>query len=76
LASLTDNPLRRENVPTSFDLKENGSVSFRQVIGALAGPEGLPETIEPGDGRLLLTLSQGKVREVPFDGEFLKRTIP
>ena len=74
-ASIGDNPLRRENVPTSYELREDGSVAFRQVIGALAGPAGPPVAIAPGDGRLLVTLPEGEVREVPFDGSFLKRGV-
>ena len=72
-ASIGDNPLRRENVPTSFALEENGRVAFRHVIGALPWPGGLPRAVAPGDGQTEIALPGGEVRDVPFDTGFLAR---
>lgn len=72
-ASLGDNPLRRENVPTSFALKENGSIAFRQVIGAIKEAAGPPAAVEPRDGLLRVVLPDGRASEVPFDDGFLGR---
>jgi hypothetical protein len=70
-ASIGDNPLRQENVPTSFSLQEHGRIAFRQVIGALAGPLEPPQAVEPGEG-ILRVSAAGEIRDVPFDNGFLR----
>jgi hypothetical protein len=71
-ASIGDNWLKREGVATAFDL--GGHVSFRQVIGALPLAAGKPpERITSESGCLRLVLPDGAVREIPFDGDFLRR---
>lgn len=71
-ASVGDNALRREGIPTAFDL--GGRVSFRHVIGALpaAAPGEAPTAIEEGAGALKLTFADGTTSELPFDGTFLR----
>lgn len=71
-ASLGDNWLSREGVPTSYALAEGGRVTFRQVIGALplAG-DAPPVSVTTRADRLLLEMPDGMRRDVPFDGGFL-----
>jgi hypothetical protein len=71
-ASIGDNPLAREGVPTSFPL--GGRVSLRQVIGALPSPRPgvAPHSMEARDATLRLWW-KGESSSVPFDGSFLKR---
>ncbi|MCC2689581.1 MAG: hypothetical protein K0S21_2384 [Rhizobiaceae bacterium] len=71
-ASIGDNPLRQENVPTSFSLQEHGRIAFRQVVGALAGPLEPPQAVEPGEGILRTVSAAGEIRDVPFDNGFLR----
>lgn len=70
-ASIGDNWLKREGVATAFDL--GGSVSFRQIIGAvpLSGGEP-PSAVSPISGHLRLTMPDGATHEVPFDTDFLR----
>jgi hypothetical protein len=74
-ASIGDNALKREGVPTSFELGEGKKVSFRHVIGAtVPGAAGIPPlAMDAGMGRLRLSFADGRVEEVPFDTEFLRR---
>jgi hypothetical protein len=71
-ASLGDNWLRREGVPTVFELSEGRRIAFRQVIGTvpLEGGEP-PKSITADSGRLRLGMADGMERLVPFDGGFL-----
>ncbi|RWX65926.1 hypothetical protein EN780_16690 [Mesorhizobium sp. M4B.F.Ca.ET.089.01.1.1] len=78
-ASLGDNWLKREGVATAFALAEGRSVSFRHVIGAVpfAGGEP-PRDIEAARDRMRITGADGMVREIAFDGDFLRlgRSVP
>lgn len=70
-ASLGDNWLKREGVATAFDL--GGSVSFRQIIGAIALERGEPpKAISAKSGHLHVSMPDGAKREVPFDSDFLR----
>jgi hypothetical protein len=69
-ASLGDNWLKREGVATAFALAEGRSVSFRQVIGSVAGREP-PDDISTAPGLLRLSIG-GSEREIPFDTDFLR----
>jgi hypothetical protein len=70
-ASLGDNWLKREGVATGFEL--GGRVAFRQVIGAvpLAGGEP-PRAVTAQADHLRLDMPDGSVRQIPFDGAFLR----
>jgi hypothetical protein len=69
-ASVGDNWLKREGVATSFAL--GGTFSFRHVMGALPVSGGRPpRSITTEQGRMLLEVG-GSMREVPFDGDFLR----
>ena len=72
-ASLGDNWLKREGVPTVFELAEGRRVTFRQIIGAvpLEGGEP-PRSVMAGSGHLRLDLAGGERRDVPFDDGFLR----
>jgi hypothetical protein len=78
-ASLGDNWLKHEGVATAFALAEGRSVSFRHVIGgvpfAVAEP---PAGLEQATDRLRILGPSGAVKEVPFDGGFLRigRSVP
>lgn len=77
-ASLGDNWLKRESVPTAFTLAEGRAVSFRHVIGAVprAGREP-PASLAAEAGRMRLSAADGATRDIPFDGAFLRigRTV-
>jgi hypothetical protein len=78
-ASLGNNWLKHEGVPTAFALAGGRSVSFRHVIGAVPFAEaGAPADIEVATDRLRIRAPNGAVKEVPFDGEFLRigRSVP
>ncbi|MBX3596652.1 MAG: hypothetical protein KF874_03675 [Rhizobiaceae bacterium] len=68
--SVGDNTLKAAGVPTSFTLKADGVVQFRQVIGALP-IQRLPSALEQQQG-FLVAQSQEMQTRVPFDNEFLK----
>lgn len=72
-ASIGDNPLKRDGVPTTFVLGEEKTVSFRHVLGALPLEAwGLPPVkVEPSANSLAVTFPTGKTTDVPFDGAFL-----
>lgn len=71
-ASVGDNWLKREGVPTTFDLAEGRRVTFRQVIGAALQSDGHPprDTTVSSDS-LSLQMADGSTRNLPFDGTFL-----
>lgn len=72
-ASLDDNWLKREGVATAFALAPDGRVAFRHVIGALPQADGPPPaSVAMLPDRLRLETPDGAVREVPFDGTFLR----
>ncbi|MGP2490599.1 hypothetical protein ACTDI4_03065 [Mesorhizobium sp. PUT5] len=72
-ASLGDNWLKREGVATAFALAPDGRVAFRHVIGALPQADGPPPaSVAMLPDRLRLETLDGAVREVPFDGTFLR----
>lgn len=71
-ASLGDNWLKREGVPTAFELGEGRRIAFRQVIGAVPLEGGEPPravTVRPL--HLALDFPDGGKREIPYDGGFL-----
>ena len=70
-ASIGDNWLKREGVPTAFDLGER--VAFRQAIGAVPLEEPVPpDTVTAGAGWLRLAMAGGRIETIPFDGDFLR----
>ena len=72
-ASVGDNWLKREGVPTAFELVQGGRATFRQVIGALPLEDNLPPaSVAMLPDRLRLAMADGTVREAPFDGAFLR----
>lgn len=78
-ASLDDNWLKHEGVATAFALAEGRSVSFRHVIGVVPSAEAeAPGSLEQATDRLRIVAPNGAVKEVPFDGDFLRigRTVP
>jgi len=71
-ASLGDNWLKREGVPTVFELAEGRRVAFRQVVGAVPLDGGKPpRSVEMLPQHLRLGLAGGIWRDMPFDGGFL-----
>jgi len=72
-ASIGDNALKRQGVPTSFVLSEIGEVSFRHVIGALPlGNAAMPPSrVDRSATALTAVFDDGKSIEVPFDGSYL-----
>ena len=72
-ASIGDNALKRQGVPTSFVLSEGGEVAFRHVIGALPLGDGVapPTRIDQTAATLAVVFADGKSIEVPFDGSYL-----
>ena len=78
-ASLGDNWLKHEGVATAFALAEGRSVSFRHVIGVVpVATAEAPADIEAVTDRLRILARNGAVKEVPFDGGFLRigRSVP
>jgi hypothetical protein len=72
-ASLGDNWLKREGVPTAFDLAEGRRIAFRQVVGAVpldGGEPPLSVTVRPR--HLELAFADGGTRDIPHDGGFLR----
>ncbi|WP_378945770.1 hypothetical protein [Mesorhizobium sp. ANAO-SY3R2] len=70
-ASLGDNWLKREGVETTFPL--GGTVTFRQIIGALPSESGeAPSLVAGAEGKLRLSFADGTSRMVPFDDGFLR----
>ncbi|TJV88328.1 MAG: hypothetical protein E5X52_35825, partial [Mesorhizobium sp.] len=66
--------LKREGVATAFALGEGRNVSFRHVIGALpqeAGGEP-PRDITTEHGHMRIAAADGTMRDVPFNGDFLR----
>ncbi len=60
-------------VATAFALAPDGRVAFRHVIGALPQADGPPPaSVAMLLDRLRLETPDGAVREVPFDGTFLR----
>ncbi|MGE0283571.1 MAG: hypothetical protein AB7P20_23555 [Rhizobiaceae bacterium] len=72
-ASIGDNALKRQGVPTSFVLNEAGEVSFRHVIGALPLGNGVapPTRLDQSATTLTAVFTDGKPIDVPFDGSYL-----
>jgi hypothetical protein len=72
-ASIGDNPLKSQGVPTSFVLNEGGETSFRHVIGALPlGNDAMPPTrVDQSATTLAAIFTDSKPIEVPFDGLYL-----
>lgn len=73
-ASIGDNTLKREGVPTSFVLGAGKTVTFRHVLGGLPladGEEGVA-SITPGAAQLMLDFANGARRNLPFDTDFLQ----
>lgn len=74
-ASLADNPLSASGVPTAFTLDADGSVSVRQVIGALPLPPAWRSiaSVEAAAGVLRLEEEGGASLSLPYDDAFLFR---
>lgn len=72
-ASITENPLFREGVPTAIRLDPTGRVDVRHVIGALPLPAGFGavSALAAGAGVLTLADAAGERFAVPFDDTFL-----
>lgn len=76
-ASLGDNWLRREGVPTAFALQKDGRVSFRQIVGAVPGLDGqAPRDVIASEDRLCVVGANGVEREILFDNDFLRANRP
>ena len=76
-ASLGDNWLKREGVATAFALAEGRRVAFRQVIGAMPLDNGEPPaSVAVRPRHLTLGFAGGGVRDVPYDGGFLRGSEP
>lgn len=72
-ASVAPNPLSREGIPTSLTLRTDGEVSVRNVIGAIALPQGwarIGQISSAAAGLVIETAEGGRVT-VPFDPGFL-----
>lgn len=70
-ASLGDNWLKRKGVETAFAL--GGTVSFRQVVGAVASSRGVaPRAVTAARGGLQLAFDGGASDELGFDDTFLR----
>ena len=70
-ASLGDNWLKRLGVETAFAL--GGTVSFRQVVGAVTSSRGTaPSSVTAAKGRLRLDFDGAALDEVGFDDSFLR----
>jgi hypothetical protein len=70
-ASIGDNWLKREGVATAFEL--GGSLSFRQIVGAVPFPgREPPDTISTAPSCLRLAMPGGALQEIPFDSDFLR----
>ncbi|MCO5063854.1 MAG: hypothetical protein M9924_05485 [Rhizobiaceae bacterium] len=69
-ASIEENSLKAEGIPTSFRLTPEGTVKFRHVIGALP-IQALPQSVELVEDGLELTI-EGVRTTAPFDTKFLQ----
>lgn len=71
--SVGDNSLRRQGVPTTFELAPERTVSFRHVLGAMALDNGgaPPSSIDTSGDRLTATFADGSELAAPFDASFL-----
>ena len=72
-ASVAPNPLSDSGVPTSLQLRPNGTAEVRHVIGALPLPDGWTgiASITGGGTSLTLTDETGETHEIPFAADFL-----
>lgn len=72
-ASVGDNALKRLGVPTSFTLKPDGVVVFRQVLGGLPldASREAPVGVNVEGNTLVATLPDGRSASAPYDGAFL-----
>ena len=73
-ASIAPNPLSQSGIPTALELKRDGAVEVRHVIGGLALPDGWSEiaAVESGaNGTLTVSDVSGASQQLPFDPSFL-----
>lgn len=72
-ASIGDNALKRQGVPTTFTLQTGKTVSFRHVLGALPLTNGgvPPAGISTVDDVLIASFAGGKELRAPLDTSFL-----
>jgi hypothetical protein len=74
-ASTAPNPLSQSGVPTSLELKRDGTVEVRHVIGGVPLPEGWTEiaSVSPEEGALVLQDVSGASERHRFAPDFLTR---
>jgi hypothetical protein len=73
-ASIAPNPLSQSGIPTALELKRDGAVEVRHVIGGLPLPDGWTEiaAVESGaNGTLTVSDVSGASQQLPFDPSFL-----
>jgi hypothetical protein len=72
-ASIADNPLAREGVPTAITLDPDGEVDVRHVIGASSLPSdfGTVRSVRAGAGVLQIEGEGARTIDLPFDCDFL-----
>lgn len=66
--------MNEAGIPTAIQLKPDGSVEVRHVIGAVPAPEGLRGRLVrsgPSGEGLVVEDAAGKRIVLPFDAEFL-----
>jgi hypothetical protein len=72
-ASIASNELSQAGIPTSLELRPDGAVDLRHVVGGLALPVGWTKiaSIEPDSGGLTLRDASGASRTLLYDASFL-----
>lgn len=72
-SSMQENFVNKEGVPTNFELREDGVVTFRHVIGAvsLQSVARRIETLAYEPGFLTAKLADGVIIRLPYDDGFL-----
>lgn len=72
-ASIHENALTQEGIPTALELDPDGSASVRNVIGAVPLPAGWTKiaSVVANGGLLAITGESGETIELPFDADFL-----
>ncbi|MDR7033466.1 hypothetical protein [Mesorhizobium sp. BE184] len=76
-ASLGDNWLKRQGIPTAFELADGRRAAFRQIIGSALQADGNPPRDISVDGdKLAIEMADGSASELPFDGAFLREFTP
>ena len=77
-ASIAPNPLSRSGVPTALDLRPDGAVEVRHVVGGLPLPTGWTEigSVAIDGDALTIEGAAGAKFSVPIDGDFLTGREP